>query len=91
SGGGGTGSGSGSGSSGVSYVKLTAPVSIPLSLDLSRFCTRYTGNPPVDELGQAVESLKALGLPPTPAETAPAPGSNSSALAAAVTTARAAA
>ena len=44
---------SGSGTRGeISYVKLMAPVSIPKELDLERFCSSYTANAPVGELGE---------------------------------------
>lgn len=43
-------------------MKLTAPVSVPLELDLSRFCTKYTGNPPVDELGQVSRHAGGEGI-----------------------------
>ena len=73
-GGGSTGKSSQSGGSGgslsyggVSYVKLTAPVSVPLELSLERFCTDFTGNaPPAQglDLGEAVGSLDGLaGIP----------------------------
>lgn len=62
SGGGGRESDSRSESWGVSYVKLTSPVSIPLELDLSRFCTRYTGNPPVDDLGQVGRCSRSVSF-----------------------------
>ncbi|CBJ26870.1 hypothetical protein Esi_0048_0091 [Ectocarpus siliculosus] len=64
SGGGGGGGGGGRSYGGVSYVKLSSPVSVPLELDLERFCSGYTGNAPAEDLGKQVDSLDGLGILP---------------------------
>lgn len=74
--GGGDGGGAPSYYGGVSYVKLTAPVSVPLELNLEKFCTEFTGNaPPAQglDLGEAVDSLDGLaGIPSVSAAPLPA-------------------
>ncbi|CAM9603860.1 unnamed protein product [Discosporangium mesarthrocarpum] len=58
------------------FVKLTDPVSVPRELDLQRFCTKFTANPPVDDLGERVCSVSGLdlGINKEREETGPNPG-----------------